>query len=466
MALAEIRGMQEYLRNSGLDNFVAASEGALQNFWVRCETYIVEFGEREEKRLALSMRHRKITVGLDEIFRSRRPCLVAIEVVSNYILLEKFTEDRTAKTWVKELKPRLDDVNIELGQVVSDLCGGIRTCAKTLGAVHIPELFHAQYEISKATSAPLASQERRAEKTLNEAEETIKGIKARPRRLEKEEYKKQQREAEEATQIRDNLKVEFEKKKKRREGVKEAVREMGKIHHPLDLQNGKLQTAAGIESRFSKPFKIVREQAEEAQLSESSIDRIERAKRAFDAIVCCVKYFFVIYAAFIDGLRLSFEQENFFNEVIFPWCYLKMIERRLPKKAKEECGELMRNLEARIRDAPWPEESKKEWLKKGQELAETFQRSSSCVEGRNGALSLNHHRFHRLSARSLRVLTIVHNFDVRRSDSTTAAERFFEAKHENLFDSLAANVRIPGRPQQQHHDMQKRLIGRKKRLVA
>ena len=51
-----------------------------------------------------------------------------------------------------ELKPRLQELNIELAQVVSDLCGGIRSSAKELGATHIPELFHAQYEISKATA--------------------------------------------------------------------------------------------------------------------------------------------------------------------------------------------------------------------------------------------------------------------------------------------------------------------------
>jgi hypothetical protein len=55
---------------------------------------------------------------------------------------------------------------------------------------------------------------------------------------------------------------------------------------------------------------------------------------------------------------------------------------------------------------------------------------------------------------------------VRRSDGTTAAERFFEGKHENLFDFLVENVRIPDRPKRQHHDMQRRLLGRKKRWVA
>ena len=143
-----------------------------------------------------------------------------------------------------------------------------------------------------------------------------------------------------------------------------------------------------------------------------------------------------------------------------------MIWRRVSKKDKEQHKMLMQDLEVRMRDGPWSEEIKQELMKKGREMAETFQRSSSCVEGRNGMLSLNYHRFHRLNARSLQVLTIVHNFDARRSDGTTAAERFFEAKHENLFESLVANVRIPGKPQRQHHDMHKRLLGREKRRVA
>jgi hypothetical protein len=465
-----IRGMQEYLRNSGLDNFMASSEGAIQAFWNRCEIYIIKFSEGEEQRLALKMRRRKITAGLDELFRGRRPCLVAIEVVSNYILLEKFTEDRTADTWKKELEPRLNDVNVELGQVVSDLCGAIRAVTKDLGAEHISELFHAQYEISKATSAPLASQVRHAETALNEAEETIKKIQETPIRLGKENSKnkqiEKQWEIEQAINVRNNLKVKFEQKSKRREEVKTAVREMGAIHHPINLKSGGLQTADGIEERFNEQFEIIHDCAEAAKLSEPSINRVEKAQRAFGAIVMYLRYFFVVYAAFVEGLRLSVGQEKFFNEVIFPLNYLKMIWRRLPKKDKEQHKMLMQDLEVRMRDGPWPEELKQELMRKGREMAETFQRSSSCVEGRNGMLSLNYHRFHRLNARSLQVLTIVHNFDVRRSDGTTAAERFFEAKHENLFESLVANVRIPGKPQRQHHDMQKRLLGREKRRVA
>lgn len=105
-------------------------------------------------------------------------------------------------------------------------------------------------------------------------------------------------------------------------------------------------------------------------------------------------------------------------------------------------------------------------MRRGKEIAEMFQRSSSCVEGRNGVLSLLMHRFHNLGEKTLKVLGIVHNFGVRRKDGTTAAERFFGSKHEDLFEYLVTNVRIPGRPKRQHHDLRKRLMGRKQRKAA
>jgi len=80
------------------------------------------------------------------------------------------------------------------------------------------------------------------------------------------------------------------------------------------------------------------------------------------------------------------------------------------------------------------------------ECADLFQRSSSCVEGRNGQLSLHHHGRHRLSDRKLAALTAVHNFPIRRADGTTAAERFFGRAPEPLFEQVLARVPLPPRP--------------------
>lgn len=78
--------------------------------------------------------------------------------------------------------------------------------------------------------------------------------------------------------------------------------------------------------------------------------------------------------------------------------------------------------------------------------AELFQRSSSCVEGRNGQLSLRHHGLREIRARKLRVLGVLHNFVIKRGDGSTAASRFFGQEHRALFPWLVENMPLPSRP--------------------
>jgi Family of unknown function (DUF6399) len=141
-----------------------------------------------------------------------------------------------------------------------------------------------------------------------------------------------------------------------------------------------------------------------------------------------------------------------------------MIWKRLSKQQREALVQLRNHLENRLK-ATFPEGELTELIVKSKECAEKFQRSSSCVEGRSSMLSLYHHRFHRLNPRSIRALTVIHNFHITRADGSTAAERFFGAKHPNLFESLVKNVRIPGKPCSQYHNLEKRLLGRQKRRV-
>ena len=105
----------------------------------------------------------------------------------------------------------------------------------------------------------------------------------------------------------------------------------------------------------------------------------------------------------------------------------------------------------KARDGPFcnlDQEDKRLIEQVAEECAQLFQRSSSCVEGRNGQLALRHHSMHRISNRKLAALTTVHNYFVKRSDGTTAAERFFGAKPRDLFEWLLERVNIPGRPAQ------------------
>ena len=85
-----------------------------------------------------------------------------------------------------------------------------------------------------------------------------------------------------------------------------------------------------------------------------------------------------------------------------------------------------------------------------EECAEFYHRSSSCVEGRNGQLSLKHHNLHGLKDRKLSALTVIHNFGTRTLDEKTPAERFFGAPHRDLYEFVLEKMKPPARPRIHH----------------
>ena len=108
---------------------------------------------------------------------------------------------------------------------------------------------------------------------------------------------------------------------------------------------------------------------------------------------------------------------------------------------------------ARSPDGTWGtlnETEQTDLLARARALATLFQRSSSCVEGRNGHLSLRHHGLHRLTTRKLGALRVLHNFVVERPDATTAAERFFGMRPEPVMPWLLARLPMPNHPWRRH----------------
>jgi hypothetical protein len=97
-----IRLVCQFLELSALDRFVAVSYGAQQQVSQAMQAEISVFGAQEQLRLAQTMSPKKITVCEDETFHPEI-CLVAIEPVSDFILVEKYARHRDAETWNQSL---------------------------------------------------------------------------------------------------------------------------------------------------------------------------------------------------------------------------------------------------------------------------------------------------------------------------------------------------------------------------
>jgi hypothetical protein len=194
--------------------------------------------------------------------------------------------------------------------------------------------------------------------------------------------------------------------------------------------------------------------AAEAALGQASLARLAKARRVLPAMIETILFFWTLI-----GSRAAKLSEAYSAEIVRIWrhdlvagCYLGLVaDRCRDSKERQRLRELSSSIldQAKARDGPFEALSQQEKTyleEQATSAAELFQRSSSCVEGRNGQLSLRHHGLREITARKLRVLGVLHNFVIKRRDGSTAASRFFGQEPRALFPWLVEHIPLPSRP--------------------
>jgi hypothetical protein len=457
---ASLGVLSTFLHRANLHYFVAASETNLQRAAAELERHIIAFGQEERRRLAGVMPRKTISIAEDETFPSRT-CLVAIEPVSNFILLERLTDDRKAGTWNESMHDALSGLAVTTMQSVSDEGKSVvKHAVEGLGAHHSPDLFHIQQEITKAASTQLRLQVKRGEETVRkQREKTTSEIesKARYERLEK---KPQGRPPAFDARIREQRAAEFKAVAElrrciaTREQFHAARRSISAAYHPYSLETGLPQSPERVAEHLTGAFDKIDKLT--AGLADTFKKRIAKARKQIAGMKATVAFYFTMVALYLDNLRLDHMTRMLLEDFLIPACYLQRVARTVSDKAisaeiLHTSQHLMADCSARAGPfALYTEERLRELLGYAEECADYFQRSSSCTEGRNGQLSLRYHNLHILTDRKLAALTVLHNFDTRRADGTTPARRFFGTPHRELFPFLLLQMKPPGRPRVRH----------------
>jgi hypothetical protein len=449
-----VRPVAKVLELAGLGVFVANSFGSRQKLGAAMEEELRNYALKERERLASQMAAKRITLCEDETFHPEI-CLVAIEPVSNFILLEAYAEGRDAATWTAALKAALRELPVEVVQSTSDEGKGLLAHVRQgLGAHHSPDIFHVQQELSRATSIALAGRVKQAEKTLTKAVANTEAKCAAQQAWAENKHGPGRPpnfdgRIAEARETQQQAEQELEAARQRQERARQAIREIGRSYHPVDLDTGALRTAEQVTTDLERCFTDITEVATEASLPERCDKGIRKAYRVVPEMTCTMGFFHSEVAAQIESLDLTLEQARAVYQGLIPAAYLENAARKAKQAddrgpLRELAAELRSDSEAGLADLD--QGSLMTVNRVAQECADFFQRSSSCVEGRNGHLSLLHHSLHRLRASRLEALTAVHNFFIQRPDGTTAADRFFGAKPAELFDWLLDHLDMPARP--------------------
>jgi hypothetical protein len=406
-----------FLRLSGLSAFVASSYGTQHRLNAEIQRQVVAFGQAEQQRLGAAMPAKKIWLCEDETFFPRM-LLVAIDALSGFLLVERFAERRDGASWDQAVADGLRGLPVEVVGVTSDLAKGIVRHVQTgLGLAQTPDLFHVEHDVLGVCGPPLASRVRQLERAARDATEAHGEPGA--------------------------LGASLAEARAQHQALLAAVEGLSEATHPYELTTGQARRGEVVEAELRERLDEAQAVADEAALSHASHKGIGKARRAVAAMAATVEAFHGRIDTEVQALGLPAALEAALRERVLPALYLQAVATRSRESDRRQAlTDQARRLMAPLSDeatSPLMELSEAavaHLLEQGRGWVALYVRASSCVEGRNGQLSLRHHSLHTLGETKLAALTVMHNFWSRRDDGTTAAERFFEQKPCDLFEWL------------------------------
>lgn len=446
-----------YLQLSGLGQFVASSHGEQHEVATAMRAEILAYEQAQRAKQAPGMRRREIAVAVDETFHPE-PCLVGIEVDSNFMVAGQYAETRDAKTWAVVMGEATADLAVDIVVAAADEGAGLaRWIEQLLGIQKAPDVMHAQQDLWRALSLPLA----------DSLVEPAAAIKAPKQCLAAWQSRKARHDAGDrpvgrppdhdryiAQAALDLAEAEAydEAARRQAEAAKDAIRSLSTAYHPVDLQTGELRTAATIQADFDQAVATLDQTVKALDLSAKRRDMVAKAKRVLPKMIALVSFFFSHVRSRLAALGVSEAVAAVVLETLVPAFYLQQVApRRCSAAERDRRLALHHTLLARARApgsafATLPAELQKRLELLADDCAALFVRATACVEGCNGQLALLHHGLRRLDNQRLAVFRTLHNYFIRRRDGTTAAERFFEAPHDDLVDWLLDRVNVPAMP--------------------
>jgi Family of unknown function (DUF6399) len=445
---------------TGLHTLIACSDSTLHRARRAMIAAIGNWADSQGKTLGKAMSPKDLLVALDENFHQGL-MLVAMDAVSNFILVEQFADKRDAQSWADVLRASVVGWPVRIVGLLGDEAKGLIRCAREqLRVLKGSDLFHVQHEICKGASGLLRGLQSAAKAGVERAQAALDQVQKGRERDETRErrpgrpidWKSREQAADEALDVAN---AEVERVEQDRERLRAEVRGLGKAYHPVNLLTGAWQTAAEVERQMQGCFERLWNLAAELNertTSHKLVGSLTKAGAVVDSLVASVRGWQQGVEARLGALGLSQQEQEFVRAVVLPLAYLDQVAGR---GADKEERSTLRAVREQVRqralaaESPWhswSEAVRRNVWAMVETSAALFVRASSMVEGRNGQLSLYHHRLHQLTPALLKALTAIHNYALERPDGSTAAERFFGQKHGDLFAHLVSVMGEPKRP--------------------
>jgi uncharacterized protein DUF6399/IclR-like helix-turn-helix domain-containing protein len=427
--------MSEFFARLRLERQVGCSPAALRGVMQALEAALLETAGRWEKDGVAAGKVREIIGAVDETFLERM-LLVCMDLSTGYLLFEEVAEDRTYATWKALVDERLKALGTGVLSLVSDRAKAlIQLAEQGLECLSMPDFFPCMHDVVTSYSRTIARRVSQAQQDLKKAEE---GLRRHPG------ADGQRQDAPEAQHLVEVRRADVQRWEEVHHTYRRHLETLSLTLHPFHISDSMPQTSEQVHSRLQADVAAIETLAQSHQFS-GRHDAMQKVRNQLPGLAALVHFWWEGIGQALEQAALSAPWRQWARECLLPWVYWEhqVAHTRCPhRKAKlRRAWETGRTaFHAHTLTLRLPAQALEDWYTWATQQVHAFQRASSAVEGRNGALAQLHHNQRGLPKQRYKVWTLLHNFDCRAPDGTTPAARFFRRTFPDLFETVLSRM--------------------------
>ena len=430
--------LSEFFHRLQLHRHVGCSATALRGLRDEVEELIVRYGTEQHAQIQHAGQPVKICAGVDETFFDQ-VILVLMDLESGYIVLEEAAADRTYVTWQARAKRALDQVGLGVRYVVSDRAKALVKLALTgFGCPSVPDSFHVLRDLAKAMSLGVALKITRVDEKRVQAQQRLSRLKATGKDTHVQQRLIAHRDTPAVTLRADQAHAQT------------LLRPASLAVHPFAVADSHRQSAAQVETALQQTV-VSLNTLRAHHTQRDNTKAVAKFTRQIAPLASRIDLWWQSVEQNVAASAADVETQQWLREQLLPTVYWqRQGEKTKTPALKAAYQQAFQQAAQRLHQHPLTATltppALATWEKWARDQVALFQRASSAVEGRNGYLSQLNHCARGTPTQRLKALTVIHNFDLKRADGTTAAERLFGQTFPDVFEWTLARMGELPRP--------------------
>jgi Family of unknown function (DUF6399) len=322
----------------------------------------------------------------------------------------------------------------------------IQLAEQGLGGLSMPDFFHVVHEIIKSYSLALGRHLRYAHQELTTATEALARLQGRPHAAQ---------DASEAQALVAARQAEVTRWEEAHHTSRHHLATLSLTLHPFRMAESAPQTSAQVESHLQAAVEAIDVFAQCHQLPPRHA-AMTKVRKPLPALAALVDFWWAGVRRDMAQAAISPMGGRWAEESLLPLVYWEhQVAHTRYARRKAKIPPALEAMQVAFRQhaltQSLPPQALQAWQAWAAHRVSAFQRASSAVEGRNGALAQLHHNQRGLPKYRYKVWTVLHNFDCRAADGTTPASRFFGRTFPDLFETVVSRIETLPQPRRRKH---------------